>query len=253
MSLGASIVASVPCRIPVLSHLSCRIASWVASVLSRASTGSSLSRTAPVPRPNPAGYLSTQYALAHPERVRRLVLVSPVGWAAKPQGEHAHGRASGLLGCLWDSGVGNFGLLRTLGRVAKETAKRAVVGRFGIDDEEERALVADYFWATLVGQPVSAEQTVNHLLEPYFAPAPFGFYAKRPVSSEPAARLARLPPTTLLYGRRDLHYIPTMPQAIETVRASATSPISMAFCGSDHHLYLDSPAEFHSFVSKALA
>ena len=29
------------------------------------------------------GYLATQYALAHPERVRRLVLVSPVGWAAK--------------------------------------------------------------------------------------------------------------------------------------------------------------------------
>ena len=60
--------------------------------------------------------------------------------------------------------------------------------------------MSDYFWSQLVAQPISAERNVNFLLEPYFDPAPFGFYGKRPVSSEPAERLRRLPPTTLLYG-----------------------------------------------------
>ena len=78
---------------------------------------------------------------------------------------------------------------RMFGRGVGDVAKRAVVGRFRIRDEQERALVASYFWSALTSQPVSAEKTVNFLLEPYFAPAPFGFYAKRPVSAEPAERL----------------------------------------------------------------
>eukprot|EP00966_Prymnesium_polylepis_P108953 2521419-Prymnesium_polylepis.1 len=66
---------------------------------------------------------------------------------------------------LWDAGLGNFGALRLLGRAASQTAKRAVVGRFGIRDEEERALVADYFWSELTSQPISGETVVNYLLE----------------------------------------------------------------------------------------
>ena len=200
------------------------------------------------------GYLATQYALAHPERVRRLVLVSPVGWAAKPEGELAtRGRAGGLFGALWDAGIGNFGAARMFGRGVGDVAKRAVVGRFRIRDEQERALVASYFWSALTSQPVSAEKTVNFLLEPYFAPAPFGFYAKRPVSAEPAERLRALPPTTLLYGSHDLHYIPTMPDAVKRVAAVATNPVSMAFVSdSDHHLYLDNPTEFAQKVAQAL-
>merc|ERR1719440_2117295 len=106
------------------------------------------------------GYLSTQYALTHPERVRRLVLVSPVGWAAKPAGELAtRGRAGGLFGALWDAGIGNFGAARLLGRGVSDVAKRAVVGQFRIRDEQERALVSSYFWSALASQPVSSEKT----------------------------------------------------------------------------------------------
>ena len=39
-------------------------------------------------------------------------------WADKPQGELAKGRAGGLFGFLWDTGLGNFGFLRILGRGA---------------------------------------------------------------------------------------------------------------------------------------
>lgn len=199
------------------------------------------------------GYLATQYAMTFPGRVRRLVLVSPVGWAEQPHGELARGRANGLFGLLWDWKIVNFGTLKALGRLARPTAKRTVCGRFGIRDPEEREIVADYFWSQLVGQPISSEQNVNVLLEPFFSPAPFGFYAKRPVSTEAAERLAKLPPTTLLYGSHDLHYIPTMPQAIKAVAAAASHPVRMHFVrGSDHHLYLDNPTDFHAHVAQAL-
>merc|ERR1712159_922157 len=102
--------------------------------------------------------------------------------------------------------------------------------------------MGDYFWNTLCSQPISGEKNVNWLLDPYFSPAPFGFYAKRPISSEPAERLAKLPPTTLLYGSHDLHYIPTMPEAVKAVAAVSREPVRMDFVRrEDHHLYIDNP------------
>ena len=150
--------------------------------------------------------------------------------------------------------MGNFGLLRYLGRCASSTAKNVVVGRLGVQDEEERELISNYFWSALTGRSLSSEKIVNFLLEPYFSPAPFGFYAKRPVSEEAAERLQVLPPTTLLYGSHDLHYIPTMPEAVERVNKATSSPVAMRFVRhSDHHLYLDNPKAFHAEVAKALA
>ena len=68
-----------------------------------------------------------------------------------------------------------------------------------------------------------------------------------------AERLARLPPTTLLYGSHDLHYIPTMPDALKRVNQAASHTIAMRFVAhSDHHLYTDNPTEFHRLVAEAL-
>jgi len=200
------------------------------------------------------GYLATQYAMTYPERVRRLVLISPVGWAATPTGKLASGKAGGFFGALWGSGLGNFGFARTVGRMAKGTLQNIMIGRLNIRDEKDATLLAEYFWNTLCSQPISGEKNVNWLLDPYFSPAPFGFYAKRPVSSEPAERLAKLPPTTLLYGSHDLHYIPTMPEAVATVQAASHQPVRMHHVpNADHHLYCDNPAVFHRHCEKALA
>jgi len=73
------------------------------------------------------------------------------------------------------------------------------------------------------------------------------------VCKEPPERLAGLPPTVLLYGSHDLHYIPTMPQAVKAVAATSPHPVSMYFVRhSDHHLYIDNPGEFHLHLEKAL-
>lgn len=200
------------------------------------------------------GYLATQYALTYPERVRRLVLLSPVGWAAQPSGELARARAGGLFGLLWGSDLGNFGFAKILGRIARVPASSGMAGRLGIRDEEEAELLGSYFWHSLAGQPLSGEQNINYLLVPYFNPAPFGFYARRPVCHEPAERLAKLPPVTLLYGSHDLHYIPTMPEAVKAVKAVASRSVTMSFVPhSDHHLYRDNPEEVRLRIEHALA
>jgi len=200
------------------------------------------------------GYLATQYAMAYPERVRHLVLISPVGWAARPTGELASARASGVFGALWESGLGNFGFGRVVGRVARVPMQSVMLNRLNITDETDARDMAEYFWNSLCAQPISGEKNVNWLLVPYLPPAPFGFYARRPVCTEPAERLARLPPTTLIYGSHDLHYIPTMPEAIEKVRAASTEPVRMLYVrNADHHLYVDNPVDFHREVAAALA
>jgi pimeloyl-ACP methyl ester carboxylesterase len=55
-------------------------------------------------------------------------------------------------------------------------------------------------------------------------------------------------------GSHDLHYIPTMPEAIEKVRAASTEPVRMLYVrNADHHLYVDNPVDFHREVAAALA
>ena len=199
------------------------------------------------------GYLATHYAMRHPRRVRRLVLVSPVGWTPKPPRARA---AGGLVGALWDAGFANFGTLRLLGRRAERAAKRAIADRLNLHDAIERTLVARYFWSSLTAHRASAEVAVNYLLEPHYgavADGLYAFYAKRAVADEPAEKLANLPSTTLLYGDRDFDYLPTTPEAVKRVAAAASGPVEMHFVtNSDHHLYVDNPPEFHRRVARAL-
>jgi len=199
------------------------------------------------------GYLATHYAMRHPRRVRRLVLVSPVGWTPKPEGARA---AGGLVGALWDTGFANFGTLGLLGPCAEGKAKCAIANRLNLRDATERALVSNYFWSSVTADRASAEIAVNYLLEPHYgavADGLYAFYAKRAVADEPAEMLANLPPTTLLYGDCDYDYLPTTPEAVKRVAAAASSPVKMHFVtDSDHHLYIDNPPEFHSRVARAL-
>ena len=76
-----------------------------------------------------------------------------------------------------------------------------------------------------------------------------GIYARKPIADEPAERLARLPPTMVIYGEKDWVQTPS------ALRAANELPnFTLRYQqGAHHHLYLDHPAVFHRFVEEALS
>lgn len=92
------------------------------------------------------GYLSVCYALKYPERVEKLILISPVGIPEPPNTTTtADGRvvtvgggsAPGWAARLWELNVTPFSLIRTLGPWGKGLVERYTYGRLGLEGEGE--------------------------------------------------------------------------------------------------------------------
>ena len=125
-------------------------------------------------------YVCTQYALAHPERVRRLILhgAAGIGSQPRPKGPDETRLLSGalpaVLRMLWEGGALNFGALQKLGRVAKEPTRRRFhrfqrARRDNVEDDEELDLLFEYFWTLLCAQPTSSDKWVNSFLVSLFS------------------------------------------------------------------------------------
>ena len=84
-------------------------------------------------------------------------------------------------------------ITKTFGTLVRGAVREVLIGRLRITDEHEANLLFDYFWGLLTAQPLSADKTVNVLLEPLLGVG-YPFYARRPVADEPVERLATLPP-----------------------------------------------------------
>ena len=80
------------------------------------------------------GYLAAVYALRYPERVQKLILVSPAGVPAKPAEEalpattptRSRSMLFSLAGFLWGQNVTPQGILRTMGRFGRSSAAARV-------------------------------------------------------------------------------------------------------------------------------
>lgn len=110
-----------------------------------------------------------QYSLAHPTRVRQLVLHGAAGIGAQPRPAPADGsdarhsvmfRAALLM---WDWGLLNFAAIQTLGRLAKEPGRKRFhrflrSRRSSVVDDEELDLLFDYFWTALCSQRASSDR-----------------------------------------------------------------------------------------------
>ena len=148
------------------------------------------------------GQIAARYALAFPERVEKLVLVSPAGMAARPDSAPALNSSYGyrFISWAWEKGATPHGVMRTLGPFAESWSSTYAQRRFataeapgaaGLSEPEKKAL-GSYIHHTLAGKGCG-EFALPLLLAP-------GAHAREPLVPD----LARLKmPVAFIYGERD--------------------------------------------------
>ena len=170
------------------------------------------------------GYISVAYTERYPERVAKLLLLSPVGVAGEPKSvastapssstEHPKPKGSELprspaesnvpivakvakrvAKTLFDGGWTPGAVIRTIGRSQGVMAVESYVDKRlpGVQCPRERAALIDYLYNNAV-LPPSGEECLNRLLLP-------GAYAVRPLC-ERVPRL-RVSEVVFLYGEKD--------------------------------------------------
>lgn len=197
------------------------------------------------------GYLSTAYALRFPERVSKLILVSPVGF---PEGslqdmmKHNPDKRAPRFGprtiqfmsWLWDKNVSPFSILRfstVLGPLLMGGYTRR---RFGSLAQDELQSLHAYCHGIFTDHSSS-----EHCLADILAP---GAFARRPM----AQRVAPLKiPIVFLYGDHDWMDIRGAYQAREVLHEAGNNDVRIhTVKNAGHHLYLDNPSEFNELLEQ---
>lgn len=183
------------------------------------------------------GYLAALYALRYPERVQRLILVSPVGL---PEQEAENTTVTGrrlpsLVTRIWNSNFTPQGLLRGLGPLGARMANGYINARFASLPLPDRQLLGRYFYHISVAPP-SGEFALAAILAP-------GAWAREPLHH-------RLPdlsmPCSFIYGQHDWMDKRHAEAAMSQMREAKLYCVE----GADHHLHVDNPAEFNRIISE---
>ncbi|QDZ20715.1 cardiolipin-specific deacylase [Chloropicon primus] len=198
------------------------------------------------------GYLSTRYALAYPERVERLVLLSPVGVPEPEENENSmpdfvkrNRLFTSLVGLFWSMNLTPQSVARIAGPWGPELVTKIVKARLKGMSEEEVKIVSDYLYHINVGRP-SGELALNALLVPVFKTNFPGVYARRPLAQDLINKFPRDIPLTFLFGDRDWMLHPT----IEDIVASMPNAEVRIISNTGHHVYLDNPPSFKRIMTQ---
>lgn len=197
------------------------------------------------------GYLSTVYALKHPERVSKLVLVSPAGFpdgtAEKIVGNDPRVRRFGprtlrFMGWLWDRNVSPFSILRASTMFGPMLMGMYTRRRFQMLTPEELQTLHAYCHGIFTDK-ASSEQCLCDILAP-------GAFARYPL----VHRVAPLKmPVTFLYGEHDWMDRAGADQAQAVLREAGNNDVQVHTVScAGHHLYLENPAEFGTLVQQVL-
>ncbi|CAG8469834.1 16991_t:CDS:2 [Dentiscutata erythropus] len=185
------------------------------------------------------GYFAAVYALKYPDRVERLILVSPVGIPANLNGPETLRNRIGrtmfnIITKLWDGDITPQLIMRWAGPFGPSLVNRYTTRRFANLDEQDQFDLHDYLYH-ISSAPGSGEFALSRILAP-------GAFARKPLIN----RLPNLKmPTTFLYGQHDWMDYRAAVEASKNMKVP-TKVITIQDAG--HHLYLDNPIEFNKAV-----
>jgi len=201
------------------------------------------------------GYLSARYAIAYPDRVEKLVLLSPVGVPELPEEVDddkvpefvkRNKLVTGIIGAFWSLNVTPQSFVRFIGPWGLDAVQSMVKRRFSVRgmSEEEMEIIADYLYHINV-QRASGEYALNALLVPVMKAENPGVYARRSLAQDLVEKLPRSIPLVFLYGDRDWMFHPEVKDIVSRMPNAELQFVS----NSGHHVYLDHPAEFKRIMA----
>ncbi|RKP27054.1 Alpha/Beta hydrolase protein, partial [Syncephalis pseudoplumigaleata] len=187
------------------------------------------------------GYMSSLYSLRYPERVERLVLISPVGIPEHPSAAEQAGAAAeatagisskipGWVSTMWDRNYTPQWFVRAMGPFGPRLVSTYVQNRMAHLPDEDRADLQDYTYH-ISSAPGSSEYSLAAILAP-------GAHARRPLKDRlPGLRM----PTTFIYGEKDWmdyrHAVRVQPRM-----QVETEVVRIPYGG--HHMYMENPEAF---------
>ena len=212
------------------------------------------------------GYVSTVYALRYPQHVKKLILVSPIGFPRNPtittqeslnndlsQAEHqdrvhefsdapetkTRKFAKNLVNFLWDRNYSPFDILRKTYFFAPLLVSSYSLRRFSSLSPDLQRDLYHYIYAISV-QKASSEYSITHLLS-------FGAYARMPLIDR-IQNLDESIPITFLHGNID--WVTGGFEAYQKLKSMGRTNVKYFETNkSGHHLYLDNPKEFNEIIS----
>jgi len=198
------------------------------------------------------GYLSTVYAMKYPERLHKLILLSPVGIPDPPRSwEEDFDRKAKenwklrTAKWLWESSTPQQVLRNAdwLG-MGKWLAHRMISRRFEHLDLDQNSIdaISGYLHSISI-LPRSGEDSLNTILK-------FGAWARMPLKNRIEAGLKV--PTAFIYGEIDWMSPTTallwlqrrhMPEVIKSCHIVSAA---------GHHMYLENPFEFNGIIREEI-
>ncbi|KAG5190055.1 Alpha/Beta hydrolase protein [Tribonema minus] len=193
------------------------------------------------------GYLSVAYAERYPERVAKLILVSPVGVPHRPEEFTNHlaqqpwGRRTLLNSAafLWSRGVTPGDLVRGLGPIGRRLMDGYAQRRFKDGGELDRTAFGEYLYHNAAATAGSGERALSELLLPYA-------WAKSPLHDR-IPKLSRTIPIHFVYGEVDWmdhrHALKVREQMVATHTVTVET-----IAGAGHQVFIDEPSAFNDAI-----
>ncbi|CCI42566.1 unnamed protein product [Albugo candida] len=198
----------------------------------------------------------TSYAIQHPERVERLVLVSPAGVPRPPSFEERKKKIQShfmyrVADLAWRSGVTPMTITRAAGPYGPKLVQRILERRISLmppnsamrNGAIEIQELADYMY-----QNWALKASGERLIATHLAP---GALAVRPLIDELTPKNIKMP-ITFIYGEYDWMDYHHGLEIIEKFQAQGLSASLHRVEDAGHLPFLDNPQHFNKIVIEAL-